>query len=76
MVNEAYETLGKPKERREYNKKLRMEAARDIKSQYYHPDLVELQNAPLTYSLCVLCTIGSAYLCTFIFLARVHMSVA
>ena len=36
VVNEAYETLGKPKERREYNKKLRMEAARDIKSQYYH----------------------------------------
>jgi len=41
VVNEAYETLGKPKERREYNKKLRMEAARDIKSQYYHHNASE-----------------------------------
>ena len=23
-----------------------------LKSQYYYPDLIELQNAPLTYSLC------------------------
>ena len=28
-----------------------------LKSQYYYPDLIELQNAPLTYSLCKYITI-------------------
>jgi len=36
VVNEAYEVLSKPAERREYNKKLRMESMREAHQQYYH----------------------------------------
>ena len=29
------------------------------KIQYYHPDLIEVQNAPLTYSLCFMLRIAN-----------------
>jgi len=36
VVNEAYEVLSKPAERREYNKKLRMQGMREAQHHYYH----------------------------------------